>query len=82
MNSPSLPLPPPPSRPVTLLPQIADSTLFKNFILAAQFASWDGTADPAPLVVHLLNGKMVELKQVTALERADLVMEVRSGVRG
>ena len=77
-NPLSLPL----SYPVTLFPQIADSTLFKNFMLAAQFASWDGTADPAPLVVHLLNGKTVELKQVTALERADLVMEVRGGARG
>ena len=50
-------------------------------MLAAQFASWDGTADPVPLVVHLLNGKTVELKQVTALERADLVMEVRGRAR-
>ena len=75
-------LPPPLSSPVTLVPQIASSPLFKNFLLAAQFASWDGTADPTPLLVYLLNGKTVELKQVTALERADLVLEVRGGPRG
>lgn len=59
---------------LTLNAQVASSNLFKNYMLAAQFASWDGKEDQVSLSVYLLNGKTVDLK-VTALDRADVVQE-------
>ena len=65
------------------VPRITTSLLFKNFFLAAQFASWSGTADPVSLAVHLIGGESVVLPSVGTLDREELVKEVGrgSGVR-
>ena len=47
--------------------------------MAAQFASWNGTANPITLTVHLLGGETVDLPRVSALEREELVKEVGLG---
>ena len=65
--------------PVVNTPQISGSPLFKNFFLSAQFASWNGTANPITLTVHLLGGETVSLSEVSALEREELVKEVGLG---
>ena len=60
---------------VTLAAKISRSDLFKNFFLAAQFASWEGGESEIQLTVHLLNGKNVTVK-ASALDRADVIQVV------
>ena len=64
------------------VPRITTSLLFKNFFLAAQFASWSGTADPVSLAVHLIGGESVVLPTVGTLDREELVKEVGRGRGG
>ena len=64
---------------VAHVPKISASLLFKNFFLAAQFASWSGTADPISLPVHLIGGETVVMPRVGTLEREELVKEVGKG---